>query len=300
MVRADGLNGLSLRALGRAVDMEPQSLYTYFASKHAVYDHLFADGNRQLLTRFERIEVSDDPSQVLSALARFFVSFAAEDRARYELLFMRTIPDFEPSPESYAIAVEVFARGRSALAAVGIGDDADFDLWTALVAGLASRQPIHSPHRRRRRHVHRARLRQASREDLSQATEAVGRHFHSAAERQNCSRPAGGRESNLEAWWHGAARGIRFQSLLTRQQPPRLLVMCRRCDRDGGSMGPRRGSPKAGCARVLRADRRRRSRREVRGLPGEGVPRRSCHIPPLTPTRRCTGARPLGARWRCA
>ena len=145
MVRADGLNGLSLRALGRAVDMEPQSLYTYFASKHAVYDHLFADGNRQLLTRFERIEVSDDPSQVLSALARFFVSFAAEDRARYELLFMRTIPDFEPSPESYAIAVEVFARGRSALAAVGFGDDADFDLWTALVAGLASQQLANDP-----------------------------------------------------------------------------------------------------------------------------------------------------------
>jgi AcrR family transcriptional regulator len=145
MVRADGLNGLSLRALGRAVDMEPQSLYTYFASKHAVYDHLFADGNRQLLTRFERIEVSDDPSQVLCALAHLFVSFAAEDRARYELLFMRTIPDFEPSPESYAIAVEVFARGRAALAGVGFGDDADFDLWTALVAGLASQQLANDP-----------------------------------------------------------------------------------------------------------------------------------------------------------
>ena len=43
MVRDDGVNALSLRALARAVDMEPQSLYTYFASKHSVYDHLFAD-----------------------------------------------------------------------------------------------------------------------------------------------------------------------------------------------------------------------------------------------------------------
>ena len=63
MVRADGLNALSLRALAHAVDMEPQSLYTYFASKHAVYDHLFADGNHELLTRFERIEISDDPTK---------------------------------------------------------------------------------------------------------------------------------------------------------------------------------------------------------------------------------------------
>lgn len=145
MVGTDGLNGLSLRALARAVDMEPQSLYTYFSSKHAVYDHLFADGNRQLLTRIEGIAVSDDPSQVLRSMALLFVSFAGEDRARYELLFLRTIPDFEPSPESYAIATEVFAKGRSVLAGVGIGGDTDFDLWTAVVAGLSSQQVANAP-----------------------------------------------------------------------------------------------------------------------------------------------------------
>lgn len=145
MVRAEGLNGLSLRALARAVNMEPQSLYTYFASKHAVYDHLFADGNRQLLARFEQIETRDDPRQTLSAIAHLFVSFAAEDQARYELLFLRTIPDFEPSADSYAIAGEVFSKGRSALSSAGLGTDADFDLWTALVAGLASQQLANDP-----------------------------------------------------------------------------------------------------------------------------------------------------------
>ena len=40
MIRADGLAALSLRALAHAVDMEPQSLYTYFASKNALYDHV--------------------------------------------------------------------------------------------------------------------------------------------------------------------------------------------------------------------------------------------------------------------
>lgn len=140
MVRADGLNALSLRALAHAVDMEPQSLYTYFASKRAVYDHLFAGANHELLTRFEGIEISEDPRKALRAIAHLFVTFAAEDQARYELLFLRTIPDFEPSPESYAVAVEVFAKGRSVLAAAGISDSADFDLWTALVAGLATQQ----------------------------------------------------------------------------------------------------------------------------------------------------------------
>ncbi len=145
MVRDDGVNALSLRALARAVDMEPQSLYTYFASKHSVYDHLFADGNRQLLARFDLLAISDDPRRALQAVARLFVTFAAEDQARYELLFLRTIPDFEPSPESYAIAVEVFARGRSILTGVGLNNPDDFDLWTALVSGLSSQQLANDP-----------------------------------------------------------------------------------------------------------------------------------------------------------
>jgi AcrR family transcriptional regulator len=145
MVRANGVNSLSLRALARAVDMEPQSLYTYFSSKHAVYDNLFADGNRELLARFELIEAGKDRYETLRSIARLFVTFAAADEARYELLFMRTIPNFEPSPESYAVAVEVFTKGRAALTAVGLSDDADFDLWTALVAGLAGQQLANDP-----------------------------------------------------------------------------------------------------------------------------------------------------------
>jgi AcrR family transcriptional regulator len=145
MVRGGGVNALSLRALAHALDMEPQSLYTYFPSKNAVYDHLFAAGNRELLARFGRLVPSADPRQVLRQIAHLFVSFAVDEPARYELLFMRTVPDFEPSPESYALAIEVFSRARSALAAVGLADDADFDLWTALVAGLASQQLANDP-----------------------------------------------------------------------------------------------------------------------------------------------------------
>jgi AcrR family transcriptional regulator len=144
MVRADGLNALSLRALARLVDMEPQSLYTYFSSKHAVYDCLFADGNRELLARLERIDTSDEAHEALRRTADLFVTFATEDQARYELLFMRTIPDFVPSDESYAVAREVLAKGRALLAAAGLADD-DFDLWTAIVAGLSAQQLANDP-----------------------------------------------------------------------------------------------------------------------------------------------------------
>ena len=81
----------------------------------------------------------------LRDVARLFVTFAAEDQARYELLFLRTIPEFEPSPDSYAVAVEVFEMGRSILTGVGLRTLADFDLWTALLAGLSSQQLANDP-----------------------------------------------------------------------------------------------------------------------------------------------------------
>ena len=145
MVRADGLAALTLRALARAVDMEPQSLYTYFASKSALYDRMFLDGNQELACRFADADIPAEARGALRAVARTFVEFAAEDQARYQLLFLRTLPRFQPSPESHAVAAEILARVRAVLTRVGLRDDADFDLWTAVVAGLAGQQLANDP-----------------------------------------------------------------------------------------------------------------------------------------------------------
>ena len=65
---------------------------------------------------------------------------------------MRTVPDFEPSPESYALAVDVVSQARCALAALGLDNETDFDMWTALVAGLASQQLANALPPRRENH----------------------------------------------------------------------------------------------------------------------------------------------------
>jgi AcrR family transcriptional regulator len=145
IVRADGLAALALRPLAHAVDMEPQSLYTYFASKNALYDYMFADGNQELANRFAAAEIPDDARGRLRAVARLFVTFAAQDQARYQLLFLRTIPGFQPSPDSYAIAVKVLGSARALLTSAGLRNDADFDLFTAVVSGLASQQLANDP-----------------------------------------------------------------------------------------------------------------------------------------------------------
>lgn len=145
LAREQGLAGLSLRDVAAKVGMRPPSLYWYFESKTAIYDAMFAVGNRQLLDRIASEDWPDEPRALLRRIATIFVEFNAEDPARSQLLFQRTIPDFTPSAESYALASEVSDRGREALAAAGVRDSADFDLFTALVSGLGSQQAANDP-----------------------------------------------------------------------------------------------------------------------------------------------------------
>lgn len=148
-VRADGVAALSLRGLARTVGMEPQSLYSYFGSKHAIYDAMFAEANRELLARFEAMPPVEDPVDALRLTAHTFVAFCVEDPARYQLLFQRTIPGFEPSEESYAVARRVLDRGMAELARAGITRPDRFDLWTGLIAGLIAQQLANEPGGRR-------------------------------------------------------------------------------------------------------------------------------------------------------
>lgn len=145
LARTQGLAGLSLRDVARRIGMRPPSLYWYFDSKQAIYDAMFAEGNRQLLARLAEQDWPADPRALLRLTARVFVEFSAEDVERYQLLSQRTIPDFEPSPSSYALAVEVFEQMRARFAAAGLSDLAQFDLWTAVVAGLAAQQTANDP-----------------------------------------------------------------------------------------------------------------------------------------------------------
>ena len=143
--RERGLTGWTLRDLGTAVGMRAPSLYVYFDSKNALYDALFADGYRSLLDRVAGVDRPDDPRETLRRAAHLYVDFCVQDPARTQLLFLRTIPGFEPSPESYALAQQVLGRLAEALAAAGVPDPADLDLWTAVLTGLATQQTSNDP-----------------------------------------------------------------------------------------------------------------------------------------------------------
>lgn len=145
-VRANGLAALSLRDLARSVGMQPPSLYSYFESKNAIYDAMFAQGAQQFVDA-QRTSMlrPDDPRDALKAMLHFFVGFCAADFARYQLLFQRTIPGFEPAPESFQISQDNFTETAELFARWGITDPAHLDLFTALGTGLADQQLSNDP-----------------------------------------------------------------------------------------------------------------------------------------------------------
>ena len=145
LVRAEGLAALSLRDLAGRVGMQAPSLYSYFDSKHAIYDAMFAQGAREFLEVQERLALTGDPATDLKAGVQSFVGFCTSNPVRYQLLFQRTIPGFEPSPESFAISVAGLAATRERLAGMGFTDPATLDLLTAIGTGLTDQQISNDP-----------------------------------------------------------------------------------------------------------------------------------------------------------
>ena len=145
LVREEGLAGLAMRDLAHRVGMQAPSLYSYFDSKHAIYDAMFAQGARAYLDEEALVVSTGDPLADLQAGVRFFVEFCTKDPVRYQLMFQRTIPGFEPSPETFAVSIEGLDRLKSRLAQVGITDQRSLDLLTAIGTGITDQQISNDP-----------------------------------------------------------------------------------------------------------------------------------------------------------
>jgi AcrR family transcriptional regulator len=147
IARERGLAQVTLRDVAHLVGMRAPSLYTHFESKNAIYDAMFADAWTECLAVMSAAAVSApaSPRAAMRLYARTFFDFAVGDLVRHQLMNQRTIVDFAPSAESYAPAVATLEVVQIDLAAHGITEQADFDLYVALVGGLIDAQLANDP-----------------------------------------------------------------------------------------------------------------------------------------------------------
>jgi len=144
LCREHGLAGLSLRDLAARVGMRAPSLYSYFSSKDAIYDAMFAEGQHELTEVIDALPTTGARDD-LRVGAHAFFRFCTDDPVRYQLMFQRTLPGFVPSDESYSLAIALIDRLRDRLAGVGVDDPRHVDLWTSITTGLSDQQISNDP-----------------------------------------------------------------------------------------------------------------------------------------------------------
>jgi AcrR family transcriptional regulator len=147
IAREKGLAYLTLREVGARIGMRAPSLYSYFDSKNAIYDAMFAQAWAECLTNLTELgsQPPRSPRVALKALARTYFDFAVTDLARNQLMNQRTIPGFAPSDEAYAPALEALALARAHLLRCGVTRAEHVDLYLALVGGLVDTQQANDP-----------------------------------------------------------------------------------------------------------------------------------------------------------
>jgi AcrR family transcriptional regulator len=127
--------------------MRAPSLYSHFESKHAIYDAMFGQAwsDYEQLALAELPTLPEAPRAAIRRVAQAFFDFAIANPARHQLMNQRTVPGFVPSAESYARAVRALEMGKQIFRNLGLTDSSDFDIATAIIAGLINQQLANDP-----------------------------------------------------------------------------------------------------------------------------------------------------------
>jgi AcrR family transcriptional regulator len=152
-----GVAGLSLGEVARRLGIRPPSLYGYFASKHALYDAVFARGAQDILdtATVASADLFDEESldAVLLRMGTVMVRWAISHPVYTQLMFWRPVPGFEPTSEAYQPAVALIDLSRGIFADLQsrgwLRDDITAEEilrdWTILTAGIVSQQLSNAP-----------------------------------------------------------------------------------------------------------------------------------------------------------
>jgi AcrR family transcriptional regulator len=146
-----GLHGFTLRDLATRVGMRAPSLYSHVDSKLALYDAMYEDAWLDFEQRAEArlADLGEGPREAVLAIAMNFAEYAVASLPRHQLMNHRSVPGFVPSDRAYAPAVRTLERAIAELAARGVTDRDDVDIWLAVLGGLVDQQHANDPGGRR-------------------------------------------------------------------------------------------------------------------------------------------------------
>lgn len=153
-MQAQGVAALSLGVIAKRLGMRTPSLYTYFDSKHAIYDALFRRGF-EMFGRWMDARPHQDGTlrENLESAMTAYMRFAQENPDLYQLMFQRPVPGFVPSAESMAVSLAQLEEARTQLGHVwqnyeistGLSFEEARDLYIAFQHGMTELHLANNP-----------------------------------------------------------------------------------------------------------------------------------------------------------
>ncbi len=100
LLAADGLRGLSVRAIAADVGASTKVIYSHYGGKPGIIEALYSDGFERLGDVMGEAALGADlPSSRLHRIARAYRSFAVAEPHMYELIYGPRVRELLPSPD---------------------------------------------------------------------------------------------------------------------------------------------------------------------------------------------------------
>jgi AcrR family transcriptional regulator len=108
ILETEGPDGLSVRRIAAAAGVAPMGVYNHFESKQGIVEALFIDGFERLRAAMASLDEIHDPLEALREGAARYRALALAHPMVYQMMFLRAVPRFEPSPDALEVCSGAF------------------------------------------------------------------------------------------------------------------------------------------------------------------------------------------------
>jgi AcrR family transcriptional regulator len=135
LAESEGWDAVTTRRLSTEIEYSQPVLYKHFPSMEAIAEALAIDGFGELAHALRAARTSATTANPLIPMAHAYLSFARDNPALYDAMFLRATRLRFAAEDTPAPLVEAFGELRAAIAAVSDGRDVDTlteVLWATL------------------------------------------------------------------------------------------------------------------------------------------------------------------------